>query len=117
MVNSKKYALTSDESPAFDMATLPVQLSPLQQVVVALRGTQLQVIACAGPERTEVMSRRMAAPAVETVAEAFVVATTLAKRAAIALVWLNRSERSPIVIKGRSEDWVRLGAEFMKETK
>lgn len=64
------------------MASLPVQLSPAQQQVVAHRGTHLQVIACAGSGKTEAISRRVAALVAEGVDPASIVAFTFTERAA-----------------------------------
>ena len=60
-------------------------LSPSQQAVVDLRGSDLQVIACAGSGKTESISRRVAALIAEGAEPASIVAFTFTERAADAL--------------------------------
>jgi len=57
-------------------------LSPSQQAVVDLRGSDLQVIACAGSGKTESISRRVAALIAEGAEPASIVAFTFTERAA-----------------------------------
>jgi len=57
-------------------------LSPAQQRVVDHRGTDLQVIACAGSGKTESISRRVAALIAEGAEPASIVAFTFTERAA-----------------------------------
>jgi len=59
-----------------------VALSPEQKAVVAHRGTDLQVIACAGSGKTESISRRVAALIAEGAEPASIVAFTFTERAA-----------------------------------
>jgi DNA helicase-2/ATP-dependent DNA helicase PcrA len=63
----------------------PLQLSPEQQRVVSHRGSDLQVIACAGSGKTESISRRVAALVAEGVAPEAIVAFTFTERAAAEL--------------------------------
>lgn len=79
----------------------PVILSPEQQRVVDHRGTDLQVIACAGSGKTESISRRVAALIAEGAAPASIVAFTFTERAA--------AELSDRITKRVSE---RMGAGF-----
>lgn len=60
----------------------PPQLSSAQARVVAHRGTDLQVVACAGAGKTESMARRVAALVAEGVAPSSIVAFTFTERAA-----------------------------------
>lgn len=60
-------------------------LSPAQQQVVAHRGSDLQVIACAGSGKTESMARRVAALVAEGADPASIVAFTFTERAAAEL--------------------------------
>ena len=57
-------------------------LSPSQQAVVDLRGSDLQVIACAGSGKTESISRRVATLIAEGADPASIVAFTFTERAA-----------------------------------
>jgi len=59
-----------------------VTLSPNQQSVVDLRGSDLQVIACAGSGKTESISRRVAALIAEGAEPSSIVAFTFTERAA-----------------------------------
>jgi DNA helicase II / ATP-dependent DNA helicase PcrA len=59
-----------------------VTLSPEQEAVVAHRGGDLQVIACAGSGKTESISRRVAALIAEGAEPASIVAFTFTERAA-----------------------------------
>jgi DNA helicase-2/ATP-dependent DNA helicase PcrA len=63
----------------------PVLLSPQQQQVVDHRGTDLQVIACAGSGKTEAMARRVAGLVAEGYEPASIVAFTFTERAAAEL--------------------------------
>jgi len=63
----------------------PLTLSPAQQQVVDHRGSDLQVIACAGSGKTESISRRVAALVAEGAAPASIVAFTFTERAATEL--------------------------------
>jgi DNA helicase-2/ATP-dependent DNA helicase PcrA len=60
-------------------------LSPVQQTVVDHRGSDLQVIACAGSGKTESISRRVAALIAEGAEPASIVAFTFTERAAAEL--------------------------------
>ena len=62
-----------------------VTLSPAQQQVVDHRGSDLQVIACAGSGKTESISRRVAALVAEGAEPASIVAFTFTERAATEL--------------------------------
>jgi len=62
-----------------------VTLSPAQQQVVAHRGADLQVIACAGSGKTESISRRVAALIEEGAEPGSIVAFTFTERAAAEL--------------------------------
>lgn len=62
-----------------------VILSPSQQSVVDLRGSDLQVIACAGSGKTESISRRVAALIAEGAEPPSIVAFTFTERAAAEL--------------------------------
>lgn len=62
-----------------------LNLSPAQSRVVAHRGTDLQVIACAGSGKTEAMARRVATLLSEGVPPASIVAFTFTERAATEL--------------------------------
>src|SRR5687768_6961526 len=62
--------------------TVVAGLSPEQQRVVDHRGTDLQVIACAGSGKTESISRRVAALIAEGAPPASIVAFTFTERAA-----------------------------------
>ncbi len=62
-----------------------VILSPQQQQVVDHRGTDLQVIACAGSGKTESVSRRLASLVAEGAEPASIVAFTFTERAAAEL--------------------------------
>jgi DNA helicase-2/ATP-dependent DNA helicase PcrA len=62
-----------------------VQLSPQQQRVVTHRGSDLQVIACAGSGKTESISQRVAALIAEGVEPSSIVAFTFTERAAAEL--------------------------------
>src|SRR6476660_817073 len=59
-----------------------VTLSPEQEAVVGHRGSDLQVIACAGSGKTESISRRVAALIAEGAEPASIVAFTFTERAA-----------------------------------
>src|SRR4051812_31190774 len=59
-----------------------IDLSAEQQQVVTHRGTDLQVIACAGSGKTESISRRVAALIAEGSTPASIVAFTFTERAA-----------------------------------
>src|ERR1700704_3538169 len=61
---------------------LTLDLSAAQQFVVDHRGTDLQVIACAGSGKTETISRRVAALIAEGAEPASIVAFTFTERAA-----------------------------------
>ena len=65
--------------------TSSVTLSPAQQQVVGHRGSDLQVIACAGSGKTESISRRVAALISEGAEPASIVAFTFTERAAAEL--------------------------------
>lgn len=60
----------------------PIILSPSQQQVVSHRGSDLQVIACAGAGKTEAVSRRIASLLAEGVEPEAIVAFTFTERAA-----------------------------------
>ncbi len=62
--------------------TVGIALSPEQQRVVDHRGSDLQVIACAGSGKTESISRRIAALIAEGAEPASIVAFTFTERAA-----------------------------------
>lgn len=62
-----------------------VTLSPEQQAVVDHRGSDLQVIACAGSGKTEAISRRVASLIVEGTSPDAIVAFTFTERAAAEL--------------------------------
>ena len=62
-----------------------ITLSPSQQEVVAYRGGDLQVIACAGAGKTEAISRRIAALIAEGAEPESIVAFTFTERAAAEL--------------------------------
>src|SRR6267143_6291588 len=62
-----------------------VALSPEQEAVVAHRGSDLQVIACAGSGKTESISRLVAALIAEGAQPASIVAFTFTERAAAEL--------------------------------
>jgi DNA helicase-2/ATP-dependent DNA helicase PcrA len=66
-------------------ASMPVTLSDAQQQVVDHRGSDLQVIACAGSGKTESISRRVAALIAEGAEPSSVVAFTFTERAAAEL--------------------------------
>ena len=59
-----------------------VTLSPEQEAVIAHRGADLQVIACAGSGKTESISRRVAALIAEGTEPSAIVAFTFTERAA-----------------------------------
>ncbi len=65
--------------------TAAIRLSSDQKKVVAHRGSDLQVIACAGSGKTESMARRVAALVEEGVAPAAIVAFTFTEKAAAEL--------------------------------
>lgn len=60
-------------------------LSPAQSRVVTHRGSDLQVVACAGSGKTEAMARRVAALLSEGAPPASIVALTFTERAAAEL--------------------------------
>ncbi len=62
-----------------------MKLAPEQERIVAHRGSDLQVIACAGAGKTESMARRVAALIAEGVDPASIVAFTFTERAATEL--------------------------------
>jgi DNA helicase-2/ATP-dependent DNA helicase PcrA len=64
------------------MTTVVFTPSPEQEKVIAHRGGHLQIIACAGADKTEAISRRVSALIEERVESAQIVAFTFAKRAA-----------------------------------
>src|SRR5687768_6774534 len=59
-----------------------IALSPAQQSVVSHRGSDLQVIACAGSGKTEAISRRVASLIAEGAEPESIVAFTFTERAA-----------------------------------
>src|SRR4249919_1511628 len=63
-------------------ASSTIDLSPAQEQVIAHRGGDLQVIACAGSGKTESISRRVAALIAEGAEPASIVAFTFTERAA-----------------------------------
>src|SRR5437667_1593753 len=65
--------------------TPTINLSQEQEQVVAHRGSDLQVIACAGSGKTESISRRIAALIAEGAEPASIVAFTFTERAAAEL--------------------------------
>src|SRR2546429_1803802 len=65
--------------------TAGIALSPEQERVIAYRGGDLQVIACAGSGKTESISRRIAALIAEGAEPASIVAFTFTERAAAEL--------------------------------
>src|SRR5256885_2178653 len=75
-----------------------VTLSPEQEAVVAHRGSDLQVIACAGSGKTESISRRVAALIAEGAEPASIVAFTFTERAAAELK--DRITRRVAEVKG-----------------
>jgi DNA helicase-2/ATP-dependent DNA helicase PcrA len=76
----------------------PVQLSPEQQAVVAHRGSDLQVIACAGSGKTESIARRVASLIEEGDEPSAIVAFTFTERAAAELK--DRITRRVADVKG-----------------
>jgi len=62
-----------------------IALSPAQQSVVSHRGSDLQVIACAGAGKTEAISRRIASLVAEGAEPSSIVAFTFTERAAAEL--------------------------------
>jgi DNA helicase II / ATP-dependent DNA helicase PcrA len=77
-----------------------VQLSPEQQQIVDHRGTDLQVIACAGAGKTESMARRVASLLAEGEDPSSIVAFTFTKRAASELA--HRIEQRLVEVLGES---------------
>src|SRR5437588_5394484 len=75
-----------------------VELSPAQRQVVDHRGSDLQVIACAGSGKTESISRRVAALIAEGAEPASIVAFTFTERAAAELK--DRITRRVAEVKG-----------------
>lgn len=67
---------------ATSSVSMPVQLTSAQRAVVTHRGSDLQVIACAGSGKTESISRRVAALMVEGADPESIVAFTFTERAA-----------------------------------
>jgi DNA helicase-2/ATP-dependent DNA helicase PcrA len=59
----------------------PIALSPAQQEIVAHRGSDLQIIACAGAGKTEALSRRVASLIAEGVAPESIIAFTFTEKA------------------------------------
>jgi DNA helicase-2/ATP-dependent DNA helicase PcrA len=72
-------------SPPDDASKAGFNLSPEQSAVVDHRGSDLQVIACAGSGKTESVSRRIAALIGEGVEPASIIAFTFTERAAAEL--------------------------------
>lgn len=70
-----------------------IALSPAQQQVVVHRGSDLQVIACAGSGKTESISRRVAALIAEGAEPASIVAFTFTERAAAELSSSSRGSK------------------------
>lgn len=89
---------------------MQIQLSPSQQQVVDHRGTDLQVIACAGSGKTESISQRVAALINEGAEPASIVSFTFTERAAEELK--ERMVRRVEDVKG-AEFLDRLGPMFV----
>ena len=62
-----------------------MNLSPDQLAAIKHRGTHLQIIACAGSGKTEVMARRVTALIEEGITPAAIIAFTFTERAAASL--------------------------------
>lgn len=88
----------------------PFKLTQEQDAVIAHRGSDLQVIACAGSGKTESISRRIAALISEGTEPASIVAFTFTERAAAAMK--ERITRRMAEAKGR-EFLDRLGPMFV----
>ena len=71
--------------PCVEAFSKSIQLSPEQQKVVNHRGSDLQVIACAGSGKTESISRRIAALITEGVKPEAIIAFTFTEKAAAEL--------------------------------
>lgn len=95
---------------ADDIPPPSIALSPAQRLVVTHRGTDLQVIACAGSGKTESISRRVAALILEGSEPASIVAFTFTQRAANELK--ERIIRRVADVKGQ-EYRDRLGPMFI----
>jgi len=88
----------------------PIRLSDAQQRVVAHRGSDLQVIACAGSGKTTTMASRVAALLVDGVEPSAIVAFTFTERAAAELK--NRIlERATVALGAEFRD--RLGPMYV----